>query len=318
MFAFSRAWMTPKKGCLQDCARSYLWTTKRMQLLRLTWPCCCQFVSLAAPVDCWRTTPCWSQAWGPKPHSPYHRIWSHAWGQWRRAWFFARQEIAKQIFARAKAWASERQRATCWGFEGCDKLGRFPGWFLWNCDWPRVHFCASSQENDDRPPVNPEKLRMRCFCAGATTYCPSLEFAPHEFLHDGIGFEASKGTWSIDLNTIKLHHARWEMLCTKWDVLFCTSPLECRQTIPTVLSPNFLFSVGNLWISLRCFLHNSGTLEKSLRVAARVSWIHMIIVAPSFNPESNTRRGSSPCSQANGPIEPAPCRFSAGSNLRWG
>ena len=57
-FAFSRAWMTPKKRCLQDCARSYLWTTKRTRQLGLTWPCCCQFVSLAAPVDCWRTTPC--------------------------------------------------------------------------------------------------------------------------------------------------------------------------------------------------------------------------------------------------------------------
>ena len=96
------------------------------------------------------------------------------------------------------------------------------------------------------------------------------------FFTMAIGFEASKGSWSIDLNvkneigmcfkSARLSsciNARWKTLYAKWEVLFCTPPLECRQTIPTVQGPNCLFSVGNLWISLRCFLHNSGTLEKS-------------------------------------------------------
>ena len=41
-FAFSLAWMTPKKRCVQHCARSCLWTMKRTQQLGLTWPCCCR------------------------------------------------------------------------------------------------------------------------------------------------------------------------------------------------------------------------------------------------------------------------------------
>ena len=115
-----------------------------------------------------------------------------------------------------------------------------------------------------------------CFCAGATTYFPPPQFAPHAFLHDGDWIwsfkrqlinrlKCEKWDWNVlqVCKTFKLHQCKMENALCKMGSALLHSSFGMSSDYSNCSRPKLPFSVGNVWISLRCFLHNSGTLEKS-------------------------------------------------------